>query len=116
MTEDERPKGFLKRYIEKVEAGPQNSAEEIAQFKEEREALRGTSREWAELQADHSIVKDSVQYLEDGTRGHASSTVTPEDGSYAELVQIHGLLKPGDASTVFKRFIDGAWVIVDNLE
>lgn len=116
MAEEKRPRGFLKRFEERLDAGPQNSPEEIARFKKERKSAFGTSREWAEMQTDLTIARNSVQYLPDGTRGHGASSSAPGDPGYEELCNLHNLKKPGDASTICKRLIDDAWVVVDDLE
>ena len=116
MTEDKRPRGFLKRYQEKVLNGPQNTPEEIAQFKADREALYGTAREWAEMQPDFSIAVNVEQWLLDGTQGHGNSISAPGNMDYETLLKSHNLLKTGDASTVVKRLVDGVWVVQDDNE
>ncbi|CAN5234381.1 hypothetical protein BH11CYA1_BH11CYA1_50690 [soil metagenome] len=116
MTNEKRTEGWLSRYVDRVETDPRNTPEETAQFKADREALLGTTKEWAEMQLDRSIELNIVQWLPDGSRGHGSALSAPGDPDYKELCKLHNLQKPGDASTIFKRLIDGVWVIVDDLE
>lgn len=74
----------------------------------------GITRQWAQLQADGSIAIDISQWLPGGTYGHGQSVATHDDPEYEELRSIHRLAKPGDASTIVKKWIDGAWVIQDD--
>lgn len=116
MTNDKRPSGWLKRYTERVVAGPQNTPEEIAESKASREELLGTSNEWAQMQPDLKIAQNIVHWLPDGTRAHGTSMSDPGDPNYEELCKTHKLEKPGDTSTILKRLINGDWVIEDGPE
>ncbi|CAN5176411.1 hypothetical protein BH11CYA1_BH11CYA1_45780 [soil metagenome] len=116
MTNEERPKGWLKRYTDRVLTGPQNSPEEIADSNAIRKALAGSAREWAQMQDDLSIAQSLIEWMPDGSKGHGASVSAPGDPDYEELCKLHNLQKPGDASTIFKRLIDGVWVVVDDLE
>lgn len=116
MTEEDKSKGRFTRLNERLLAGRDNTPEERANFKAEREELYGTAREWAEMQPDLTIAKNIVQYLADGTRGHGASLSAPGNHDYEELCKNHKLKKPGDASTIFKRLIDGVWVVQDDVE
>ena len=57
------PSGWLKRYTERMVAGPQNTPEEIAEPKASRKELLGTSNEWAQMPPDRSIPQNFVQLI-----------------------------------------------------
>lgn len=114
MTNEKLPKGRLTRLTERILSEPDNTPEESAQFKADRDALLGTTREWAEMQPELSISQNIVQWMPDGSRGHGWSVSVPGDPDYEELCRNHKLEKPGDASTIFKRLIDGVWVVQDD--
>ena len=116
MNNDIRPKGWLKKLTERILSEPDNTAEDSEKFRADREALLGTTRQWAVMQPDFTIARDLIQWLPDGTRGHGASVSAPGNPDYEELCNLHNLQKPGDASTIFKRLIDGEWVVVDDLE
>ncbi len=109
MPSDEEDR--LTRLTEKILSGPQNTPEERAKFKAEREASYGTTFEWAQMQDDGSIALNISQWLPDGTYGHGASTSVPGDPDYEELCSSHTLKKPGDASTIIKKWVDGEWVV-----
>jgi hypothetical protein len=113
MTE-EKKKGRLARLSERILAETDNTPEESARLKAEREALYGTGSQWAQLQDDLSIAQEISQCTPDGSMGHGHSVSVPGNDDYEYLRKLHKLEKPGDASTVFKRFIDGAWVVVED--
>lgn len=104
-------KDKLNKLIERILSDPDNSPEESARYKAEREASYGTTRQWAEMQDDGSIAINISQWLPDGTYGHGTSTSVRGDSDYENLCAIHKLVKPGDASTIIKKWIDGDWVI-----
>lgn len=116
MTDSNKPKGRFTRLHERLLAGPENTPEETAQFKADREALLGTSNEWAQMQPDLTIAQNIVQWLPDGTRGHGWSVAAPGDPDYEDLCKEHKLEKPGDSSRIYKKLVDGEWVIQDSLE
>lgn len=116
MVEDDKPQGRLTKLTEKLLAGPRATPEEIAESVANRAALLGTSREWAEMQPDFSIAQDIVQWMPDGSKGHGWSVSEPGNADYEDLCRAHKLEKPGDASTIVKRLINGKWVAQDSLE
>lgn len=75
--------------------------------------LEGTWKESAYLDENGMLVlrywsqKDYV--VADGW-----DQVKPDEAHYAKLCEKYGLKKNGDTSQIFKRFIDGDWVIVDD--
>lgn len=113
---DEPKHDMLSKLKQRVFALPPKTPEEIAQRNADLQARNGTSIEWAELQPDLSIAQNISQYMMDGTHGHGHSESIPGNDDYEELLKLHKLEKPGDASTIFRRFIDGAWVVVDTLD
>ena len=104
----------LTRILNRLSQDPQYTHEESARLKAEREAAYGTMFEWAEMQQDLSIAVNVEQWLLDGTQGHGSSISAPGDEDYEFLLKSHNLLKPGDASTIVKRLVDGVWVVQDD--
>lgn len=74
--------------------------------------LEGTSRETAYLEDDGKLM---MHYWSQREYVVASGwdEVRPEETQYAELCEKHGLKNPGDTNQIFKRFIDGEWVKVD---
>ena len=116
MTNEKLPQGRLTRLTERILSERDNTIEESAQFKADREALLGTSREWAEMQSDLSISQNIGQWMLDGNRGHGWSVSVPGNPDYEELCKDHKLEKPAYASTIFKRLIDGVWVVQDDSE
>lgn len=110
MASDNRAKDRLTRLTERILSEPDNTPEESARLKAEREAALGTTHEWAQMQEDGSIAINISQWLPDGTYGHGFSTSVPDDPDYEELRTTHGLKKPGDASTIIKKWVDGKWV------
>ncbi len=101
--EEEEIRNRLDKRIGRLLSGPRNTPEEVAQIKEEREGLKGTARQWAEMQPDHTIARHIAQSLPNGMNASADSVSTPGDPDYEELCKLHNLQKPGDASTIFKR-------------
>lgn len=108
MTDEKKG---LAKFLDWVETQPPSSPEDRAKAKAEREAAYGTSREWAQMQENGSIAVDISQWLPDGTHGHGAYVSDPGDPNYADLCNSHKLLKPGDASTVIKKWVDGEWVV-----
>lgn len=82
---------------------------EKQRFEENLQAGAGTLSEWAQLQNDGSIAVIVSQWLPDGTYAHGSSVVIESEDSYQDLRRIHQLNKPGDASTIIKKLVDGSW-------
>ena len=111
MTNEKQTENKLDRLTRKFLSGEQNTPEQRARFKAEREASYGTAREWAQMQENGSIAVDISQWLPDGTRGHGAYVSDPGDPNYADLCSSHNLLTPGDASTVVKKWVDGTWVV-----
>ena len=109
MTSNQPQKDRLTRLKEHLLSGPQNSHEESARLKAAREEAYGTSFEWAELQEDLSVSISVEQWLTDGTQGHGTSISKPGDSDYQALLETHRLKKPGDASTVIRKWIDDQW-------
>lgn len=99
----ERKKADLLRMLAEE---PAHDREKFAEKMKE-----GITHQWAQLQDDGSIALDISQWLPDGTYGHGNSVTTRDDPEYEELRSLHRLMKPGDASTVVKKWIDGQWVI-----
>lgn len=116
MVSDQPAEDRLTRIINRLSQDPQYTPEESNRLKAEREAAFGTTFEWAELQQDLSIAVNIEQWLLDGTQGHGSSISAPGDEDYEFLLKSHNLLKPGDASTIVKRLVDGVWVVQDDGE
>jgi len=116
MTDENQAENRLAKLTERLLSGPRNAPEEVAQLMPEREGLKGTARQWAEMQPDHTIARHLAQSLPNGMNASADSISAPGDPDYGELCKLHNLKKPGDASTIFKRLIDGAWVVADDLE
>lgn len=111
MTENGPKKDRLSRLTERILSEPNNTPEESARYRAEREAALGTTREWAQMQEDRSIAINISQWLTDGTYGHGFATSEPGAPDYDDLCVTHKLVKPGDASTIIKKWIDGKWVI-----
>lgn len=45
--------------------------------------------------------------------GQGWDSIAPDDPNYEEYCAKYGLKKPGDSKRIFRRFIDGEWVEVD---
>lgn len=116
MSDENQAENRLTKLTERLLSGSRNTPDEVAQLKSEREALKGTARQWAEMQPDHTIARHIAQSLPNGINASADSVSVPGDPDYEELCKLHNLKKPGDASTIFKRLIDSAWVVIDDLE
>lgn len=75
--------------------------------------LEGTWKESAYLDEDGTLIlrywsqKDYV--IADGW-----DQVKPDEDHYAEFCEKYGLKRNGDTSQIFKRLIDGEWVVVDD--
>jgi hypothetical protein len=97
-------------------AGAPPTPEQIEESQRNRKALLGTARQWAEMLPTNIIAIDISQCSPDGRKSHGASHSAPGNSDYDELRALHKLEKPGDSSTIYKRFIDGAWVVVDDLD
>jgi hypothetical protein len=64
------------------------------------------------MQPDLTIAPHIAQGLSTGINASADSVSTPGDPDYEELCELHNLQEPGDASTIFKKLIDGEWVLI----
>jgi hypothetical protein len=111
MTKDKAPKDRLSKLTERILSELDNTPEESVRYKADREAALGTTHEWAQMQEDGSIAVNISQWLPDGTYGHGFSTSVSGDPDYEELRASHALKKPGDASTIIKKWVDGQWVV-----
>ncbi len=50
MTDEIQAENRLTKLTERLLSGPRNTPDEVAHLKAEREALKGTARQWAEMQ------------------------------------------------------------------
>lgn len=116
MDEDDKAKGRLARLTERLTAGASPTPEQIEDSKKIRQAMLGTARQWAEMLPDHIIAIDISQYSLDGRQSHGASESAPGNSNYEEIRALHKLEKPGDSSTVYKRYLNGSWVVVENLD
>ncbi len=108
---DEKPKSAGQRMIDRLLRGVPEEAR--LPDNDTTDPLEGTWKESAYLDENGMLVlrywsqKDYV--VADGW-----DQVKPDEAHYAELCEKYGLKKNGDTSQIFKRFIDGDWVIVDD--
>lgn len=116
MNDEKDTEDPLDDLIERFLDGPRNTPEQVEESRRNREALRGTIRQWALMKEDGTIATDISQTLLDGTRAHGSSSSAPADADYEALRSLHKLTKPGDDSTVYKRLVEGVWTVVDDLD
>lgn len=75
--------------------------------------IEGTSREIAFIDEDGTIC---INYFsqKDYVSGRGWEQYKPDDSQYSEYCAKYGLNKPGDSKCLFRRFIDGEWVMVDD--
>ncbi|HMO21870.1 MAG TPA: hypothetical protein PKC98_12990 [Candidatus Melainabacteria bacterium] len=78
----------------------------------EPDPLEGTSHEVAFIDDDGALfIRVSGQ--KDFVMGQGWDSIPPGDPKYAEYCAKYGLEKPGDSKTIFRRFIDGQWIEVE---
>ncbi len=106
----------LARLTERLTAGAPPTPEQIEESQRNRKTLLGTARQWAEMLQTNVIAIDISQCSPDGRKSHGASQSAPGNSDYDELRALHKLEKPGDSSTIYKRFIDGSWVVVEDLD
>lgn len=75
--------------------------------------IEGTSREIAFIDDDGTIC---INYFgqKDFVSGRGWEQYKPDDPQYSDYCAKYGLKKPGDSKCLFRRFIDGEWVVVDD--
>lgn len=78
----------------------------------EPDLLEGTSHEVAFID-DHGALFIRVSGQKDFVMGQGWDSILPGDPKYAEYCAQYGLEKPGDSKTIFRRFIDGQWIEVE---
>ena len=113
MTNENPQEQEISRGLRENSDHLRNSLEEEAQFEADRKAMYGTARQWAEMQADRSIIVDLRQTLENGIKARSETTLKPGDDGYDQICQCHKLIQPGDCSTIRKKLVDGNWVDQD---
>ncbi|MBP9092608.1 hypothetical protein KBI23_16420 [bacterium] len=116
MADDNQEKGKLARLTERLTAGAPPTPEQIEESQRNRKALLGTARQWAEMLPTNIIAIDISQCSPDGRKSHGASQSAPGNSDYDEIRTLHKLERPGDSSTIYKRFIDGSWVVVEDLD
>lgn len=110
-SDEKEPKSAGQRMIDNLLRGVPEEAR--LPENDTPDPLEGTSKESAYLDDDGMLVlrywsqKDYV--VADGW-----DQVNPDEAHYAELCEKYGLKKPGDTNQIFKRFVDGEWVVVDD--
>ncbi len=75
--------------------------------------IEGTSREIAFIDDDGTIC---INYFgqKDFVSGRGWEQYKPDDPQYSDYCAKYGLKKPGDSKCIFRRFIDGEWVVVED--
>jgi len=116
MADEKQANGKLARLTERLTAGAPPTPEQIEESQRNRKALLGTARQWAEMLPTNVIAIDISQCSPDGRKSHGASQSAPGNSDYDELRALHKLEKPGDSSTIYKRFVDGSWIVVEDLD
>lgn len=111
-SDDEKLKSGGDKLLENFLRGPFLPENEIAENEAASAQLEGTSREVAFIDEDGTIC---INYFgqKDYVSGRGWEQFSPDEPQYAEYCKKYGLKKPGDSKCIFRRFIDGEWIVVD---
>lgn len=101
---------WVKKFIQKVQAEPLATPEEIAQNKAENEQRTPTKYRTISIDGGGIITVTVNQFGPNGIRACGDHEIKPGEEYYEEALRDCGCLKPGESHVTIEKLIDGKWI------
>lgn len=111
LTKKERKANeWLSKFLKRVNEEPQDSPEEIARSKAERENAIPVKYRTVWRDKDGTIRIKMNQWGPSGIIACGGHTFKPGDEYYEEALRDYSYLKPGESHSTVEKLINGQWV------